>query len=207
MNEIKNYIDSLISNPPLVFRLAHTFFKWPSLSQSSIKSIIIYPQLFSPVFRIQSSFPISNRYIRSSVIRLFFVSSPTAISFRIIATIIDTFNRSVSYSKFFYMGLVRRIHITLKIIKRFPKYFYASFPVVLVFLTSWIFTTLQHSSPSMIKRSTRHSMFIAICLLTSSIFVVLVKTITRAKFSFVLEMKSLLTMFALNNHKLTISNE
>lgn len=93
----------------------------------------------------------------SLIIALFFLCSPSTVSFAVIAIIINSVYRSIFSmdSKMFHVTL---IHISMKFFKIFPKKFNASSSIMMVVYSFRIICSLLHSTIYAIKSCSAESM-------------------------------------------------
>jgi hypothetical protein len=84
---------------------------------------------------------------------LFLKSRPTAIFFAVMPVIVDSVYGCVSFSKHFYMGQIRSIHVVYKFFKRIPQYLYSFSSIYFIFRAFGVFASLVYAIPPATKRS------------------------------------------------------
>src|SRR3990167_2702315 len=135
------------------------FFMWSKYRFFNIPTFV-YSAFEQPIIYIKNLYPFSSRVFLSSkfsknilsrILPLFKQRCPSAIFFAIIPIIVNSINRSIFYSKFFYMKFIRFIHIISKIFKRFPKTFYSSRSIHIILRAIRILTSHFKPYISIIK--------------------------------------------------------
>lgn len=145
----------ILSFSPMPNRLKNSFFGRPTQFANAIRNyLVIYPNFFSPLAKIECAFANSDRVIRSCVVGLFHRKSPFYITREIAFVIINSFNR------------VFRSRLWTDIIKKGLERFYpfrinfnASSSVVFVFFVFRIVATGFHFVPCIKFGRIRHAMF------------------------------------------------
>jgi len=142
------------------FRSSESSFNRPSIINSCGKTSSTNSEFFCPI-RYTLSFPIKcNQMIRSSISRLFLVSTPGTILRRIIFIVINSINRSFRFTKLFNMVQIRFMHVVSKLYKRFPDTLNASTSIFGITKTSRIIASIKYAKKNRIKSGSPHSMFI-----------------------------------------------
>lgn len=150
------------TNTPITINLSYHgskgFVNTPSGSYSCSYRFSLYSSFFSP-FRKALGFPtVLYNSICSRISGLFYWCSPTAVFFTIIAVVINTVYRCLSFSIFCNMIKVRIVHIVSKLLKRIPKTFYSAPSIYGKPVTSAVVAPNRYVSECNPKPAMRHAM-------------------------------------------------
>jgi len=128
-------------------------------NDSSPKSSRPYIKFFGP--RIYTIYFTRKCYhfIFTSIAGLFFQGNPATIFFRVIVKIINSINLRLFFSKFFYMSLVRFVHIVFELIKRVPRTFNSDLSIPNIRYVRRVIATSAYRLINIIKSFMGKSMY------------------------------------------------
>lgn len=151
-------IDSIIFKLSPLYRSCQCFFHRPPSFYSRPSGSIMKRKIVAPLFKRFCMTIKFYNFISGGIHSLLNMCSPSTILSAIMTVIVYTINAGVSFSKLFYMRLIRFVHIVFKFFKRIPIALNPPLSISFVSVIDTIFTSFIHIYPNFIKTTTSKPM-------------------------------------------------